>query len=667
MKSIRSRTISKIVLLQIIILATASIVIPAIAQDTDSAKAKSSLFKTMFKTTASEESDSDSVRQTTDQSNPQSNNSSGAAEAETETGGVSVSPQGRVEIHVRDLDLSAVLQMLSIQSQRNIVASKNVSGTVTANLYGVTFEEALTAILDSNGCGWTERGNFIYVYTLEELREITADQDEVIARLFRLHYTKASDVKAMIEPMLSTEGKISLTPASEVGIATNAEQAGGDTLAGKDCLLVVDFPERIAQIEKVIAEIDIRPKQVVIEATILRAQLNEDNALGIDFNLVGGVDFQALSAVSPGITDINTGNLPQAELQGTTFTTRTDFAEAVPDGGFTFGIIKNSVAVFIRALESVTDVSVLANPKIPALNKQRGEVIVGRRDGYLTTTVTETAAVQTVEFLETGTQLVFRPFIGNDGYIRMEVHPEDSTGGVTAANLPFEQTTEVTTNIIVRDGHTILIGGLFREVTSATRNQLPVLGNIPVAGALFRSTHDSTQREEIIILLTVHIIKDDDSMRLASEEVLEDVERFRAGMRQGLQWHGRERMAQAHYHWALDYLAKGNFSRAMWDLDLAINNNPKFLAAIKLKEKLLDRREWDDDGGKIRGFLLEQIMKEKGISLPLFGRPGPPFEIPLLRGPSGFDEGQDTEPQASLEPGSNEILSSNDRSGEGDS
>jgi hypothetical protein len=294
--------------------------------------------------------------------------------------------------------------------------------------------------------------------------------------------------------------------------------------------------------------------------------------------------------------------------------------------------------MFIRALEQVTDTTVLANPKILTLNKQHGEVIVGRRDGYLTTTVTETAAVQNVQFLETGTQLRFRPYIGDDGYVRVEVHPEDSTGGLTAANLPFEQTTEVTTNIIVRDGHTILIGGLFREVTSAGREQLPIAGNLPIAGALFRNVTDSTQREEVIILLTVRIVKDPDELAPASDDLLNDVERFRVGMRRGLQWYGRERLAQAHYHWAIEHLEKGNLCKALWDLDLAINNNPKFMAAIKLKEQLVNKREWDDEGSAIRDFITTQIARDTGTA-PLFGRPGPPFEFLPLEGPSGFDQG----------------------------
>ena len=83
---------------------------------------------------------------------------------------------------------------------------------------------------------------------------------------------------------------------------------------------------------------------------------------------------------------------------------------------------------------------------------------------------TETTSTQTVQFLDTGTRLIFRPYIGDDGYIRMEIHPEDSDGGLqTSANLPFKSTTEVTSNVMVKDGHMIVIGGLFRESSSSTR------------------------------------------------------------------------------------------------------------------------------------------------------------------------------------------------------
>src|SRR5690606_34789944 len=199
--------------------------------------------------------------------------------------------------------------------------------------------------------------------------------------------------------------------------------------------------------------------------------------------------------------------------------TGNNFSNSV-NGGLRLGFVNSDIAVFISALESITDTTVLANPKVLALNKQKGEVIVGRKDGYLTTTVTESAAVQTVEFLDTGTRLIFRPFIGDDGYIRMEIHPEDSSGGLSDANLPFKITTEVTSNVMVKDGQTIVIGGLFREESTTSKGQVPFLGNLPLAGPLFRRQRDRSVREEVIILLTPHIVKNDAAYADISQEAM---------------------------------------------------------------------------------------------------------------------------------------------------
>jgi type IV pilus assembly protein PilQ len=263
----------------------------------------------------------------------------------------------------------------------------------------------------------------------------------------------------------------------------------------------------------------------------------------------------------------------------------------------------------------------VANPKVLTLNKQKGQVIVGRRDGYLTTTVTETQAIQQVEFLETGTRLVFRPFVGDDGFIRVELHPEDSVGFVNAQGLPSEQTTEVTTNIIVRDGETILIGGLFREVTTDARNQVPGLGSIWGLGQLFRSTSESTSREEVIILLTIQVVKDHDAYVADSLEQLHNVERIRVGVRQGLMWHGRTRLAQRHYRKALDYYSAGETEQALWHTDLALHNNARMIAALDLKERILGQRAWDEDGTGGRSFIYRLIAGDGGATPVPFGRP----------------------------------------------
>lgn len=556
---------------------------------------------------------------------------------------ISVDLNDRVTMHVADLALSDAMRMLTEPTKRNVIMAEGVTGTVTASMYNVTFEEALRAILISNRLGYRTSGDFIFVYPLEELAKLSQSERSIASRVFMLTYINAAAAKGLIEPFLSDIGKISVTPPSSVGLGGEAglEDTEGDASATTDAMVVTDYVENLNKIEEVLHLLDARPKQVLIEATILRATLSEDNALGIDFTMVGGIDFAALSSVSPGVQSITTGMVPRDMLADTTLTVRTDLNSGLPSGGFTFGIIKDQVSLFIRALEQITDTDILANPKILALNKQVGQVIVGRRDGYLTTTVTETATIQTVEFLETGTILTFRPFIGDDGYVRMEIHPKDSTGGLTDQNLPFEQTTEVTTNIMVKDGHTILIGGLFREVSTSTRGQVPFLGNLPIAGALFRRTRDDTIREEVIILLTVHIVKNEADNR-AGKELEEDVERFRVGMRSGILWLGRESLGQAHYRWALEHLGRGDVEKALWDVNLALHNYPRHVHAAKLKEKLIGRRDWESEASVIRAYVRDRIAEEHGGIQPIYERPGPPFTIPEdLLGPAGFEDDED--------------------------
>ena len=535
---------------------------------------------------------------------------------------VTVDGNGRVNLFVEDAALSTVLRMLAVQSGRNIIASPGVTGSVTANLYEVTFDEALQAILMANRAGYRMAGDFIYVHTLDELDELAAAAAaRPVTRVFRLSYVTAADAGSYIKPLLGSDEKLSASPDPATKLESDSGDGGGQASAAQDFLIVTAHPDKLREIERIIAKIDVRPQQVLIDATILRAELSDENALGIDFAIVGGVDLEMLGATSNGITDLTLGPLPQDRLERFNSTAMSDFAGDVPDGGLTVGILKDKVALFLRALEQVTNTTVLANPKVLGLNKQKGQVIVGRRDGFMTTTVTETQAMQSIEFLETGTQLIFRPFIGDDGYIRMELHPEDSVGYVNAQGLPSEQTTEVTTNVLVRDGETILIGGLFREVTTDARRQVPWLGNLPGLGPLFRSNADSSSREEVIILLTVHVVKDQRAYAAASAECLDDLERMRVGLRRGLMWHGRERVAQRQYGKAIDAYNRNDLDKAVWHLNMALSNSATLLPAIHLKERILQQRTWDEDGSGGRTFLYRLIAAERGDVRPPLGRP----------------------------------------------
>jgi type IV pilus assembly protein PilQ len=546
---------------------------------------------------------------------------------------VSTTDAGLIEVHVRDAEITALLEMLSYQARANIVASKSVHGTVSANLYGLTLPEALDAILTPNGYAYLSLGRTLFVGTPGE---IAAQLPPPETRVFTLRYIAEMEALTAVRALLSPTGS---------AVAGGADDTAGSTGKGKeyegeasiDYLIVTDTPDRLEAVGRLLEQIDLRPRQVLIEATILRATLNENNEFGIDFTLLGGMDFQNVTSVSNTTTDVITGPTPPPKFEKTTFNLNTDLIGQFPEGGFTFGIIRNNVATFVRALEEVTDVAVVANPKIIALNKQEAEVIVGRRDGYLTTTVTETAAIQTVEFLETGTQVRFCPTINEDGTVRLFIHPKDSNGGLTTANLPFEETTEARATILVNDGHTVLIGGLFRERTVGSKGQVPLLGNIPLAGLLFQRSSDQTVREEVIILLTVHVLKEnaDEYERYAA--LLEDVERIRVGTRRGLLGSGRERLAQAFYQEAIRQAEQGSTGRALLNTRMALHNHPKHLAALKLKERLLGRRLWDDEGTRMRLFLLDLIREEQpsraeANQSQLLGRP--PLDLQLQREPA---------------------------------
>ncbi|MBE3123818.1 MAG: type II and III secretion system protein, partial [Planctomycetes bacterium] len=272
---------------------------------------------------------------------------------------------------------------------------------------------------------------------------------------------------------------------------------------------------------------------------------------------------------------------------------------AARDTGLNIGVITNNVSVFIHAVEEAHDATVLSNPKVLALNKQTAEVNVGDQIGYRSqTTMTETSETMDVQFMDIGTRLVFRPFISEDGYVRLEVHPEVSERGLeTLNNIPSKSTVEATCNVMVKDGHTIVIGGLFQETADITRSQVPGLGNIPLLGWLFRRNGDTTTRSEIIILLTPHIIADDEAADAIGRQVFADGKRRCLGMREGFSFFTRERITtgyvdEADRAWRSYGTTRSpkDLDRAWWNVRLALNVAPNNLAAMRLHDQILTEK-----------------------------------------------------------------------------
>ncbi len=550
---------------------------------------------------------------------------------------VTVADGGTVELHVNDADVLEVLRTLSLQTQRNIVATKGVTGSVTANLYNVTLPQALDAILTSNGLVYRERGNFVYVYTPAELAALDrAARPMPAPAVFRLSYVAVSDVLPMLKPLLSPDGTVVGTKESAKGIDASGASGGtstggggtdtgGNSYAGNDLLVVTDYAENVERVRQLIAAVDRRPQQVLVEATIMAATLSDQNSLGINLSFLGGVDFDSLLTGGGsqggllGSSVLNGSGTTSGSSTGSTatggngpFVAKGYAGFASGQGGLQVGVLHKNLGVFISALENVSNTTILANPKVLALDKQSAKVHVGSSFGYQTTTVTQTTSTQTVQFIETGTILSFRPFIGADGHVRMEIHPEDSTGGLNASNLPFTTTTEITTNVDVKDGNTIVIGGLFREQTDRARGQVPLLGSIPFVGALFRNQTDTSSRQEIIILLTPHVIKDDSAYAAVSAEALRHAEQYRVGARKGLMFFGNERLAEAAYENARAELGRVRPNRdlAMWHLGIATNLNPGFIEAIELKQQVTGRQVTEVDNCSVRDFVRRAMLAD---------------------------------------------------------
>ena len=515
-----------------------------------------------------------------------------------------------VDLHVQDEDLSSVLQMLSLQTQRNILTSKNVSATVTANLYGVTFHEALEAILSVNGYAFIEKGNFIYVYTLQELIEIEKATRQRVHKVIKLSYLNGVDAAEFAKGLLSEGGQIKTNgKPADFAIPDNAP-VGGEDFALDSTLVVFDYEENVGQIEQLLEQLDTKPIQVLVEATILQTALSEANAFGVDFTILGSLDFVDFVGLGGPLESVNAliggkgGRLEGGSTTDVPVPRAGEPGNAISStpgntGGpatLKLGIVDGDVAAFLRVLDEVTDTTILSRPNLLTLNRQPARVLVGRKVGYLSTTSTDTATTQTVQFLDTGTQLYFRPFVSADGMIRMELKPQvseavirnatDATGA--AVTIPDEITNEIVANVLVRDGQTIVLGGLFRESTQATRRQVPFVGDLPFIGAVFRGHEDTTTRNEIIFMITPTIVNDRMLVEQGSK-AMRYMGHVRAGAREGLLPFSREKQSSQLLVTAQKRADEGKTDSALYYVQRSLALNPVQPDAINLRERLVTR------------------------------------------------------------------------------
>ncbi|HET9951044.1 MAG TPA: secretin N-terminal domain-containing protein [Candidatus Eisenbacteria bacterium] len=389
-------------------------------------------------------------------------------------------PDGRrMSLDVQSAEIQTVLRSLSEFSGKNIVASKEVKGTVTLRLRNVPWRHALDILLRAQGLGMVEQGQTIVVSNLETLRKEemerrTAEraQEELLpleTRIVPVSYANAEEMSKTVEKTLTKRGHI------EVDKRSNS-------------LLLTDINERLDQAESMVRSLDTKTPQVEIVARLVDVDVTATRSLGIEWNVSNLDLFDAGVAEQVKVSALGVTN---------------------PVGTVKMGTVKGfgSIDATLEALETQNKANIISNPRITTVNNREASVVVGQQIPLI---VQDFAGNAVTQLTTIGIKLSVTPHINVGNKITMDVHPEvsDLAAQATVQGGIIINTTMADTRVMVNDGETAVIGGLIRSNESTTKRGVPILMDIPLIGALFRSNSTTKAKRELLIFVTPKILTD---------------------------------------------------------------------------------------------------------------------------------------------------------------
>ena len=436
----------------------------------------------------------------------------------------------KINLDVKNMSILDVLRLLAEQGQVNIVASRNVQGRVTAKLNDITVAQALDAVLTANNFIFIEEKGIIRVLTQQDVLQ-KEQTEKLVSRVFFLSNVKVADLRQVLNSIKSPRGRVEINSMSNQVIITdsvaniaeaekiiaaldhkmitklfNLNYADATEMKAKlieiipkeegeifidertNSLVVRAIAETIDKIEELVKNWDKRSKQVVIAAKILEISADKSKGLGVNWEYLNDTNGDTVNVSSV---------LPVSVTNGGTLKIGTLSADQYQ---FT-----------LQALESLTDTNILSNPRITVMNNNEANILIGASEPYLVTYIDKDSNTQTEEtkFIDVGVKLTVTPKISDDGFITLKIHPEVSSARRVAEvnNSLAVDTTQADTTVIVRDGKTIVLGGLIKDTLSKTQSKIPILGNIPLLGMFFKSNGTSTIKKEIVVFITPHIVR----------------------------------------------------------------------------------------------------------------------------------------------------------------
>lgn len=383
---------------------------------------------------------------------------------------------GKLSLVARDAPLRDVLTLLAETQGLNVVTADPLTQPISVTLERVNLNDALDAILSIAGYTFAINRNIILVSSLNNSATTLSPQAQGLRlEVFQLDFAMAQDVNTAVTGMLSPLGQSYLIASSKT-----------ENRRPRELIAVNDLPQFLDRIRQYIAQVDVPPRQVLIEAHVLQVDLDDENKHGVNFTQL----------------------FDRSQSQPLMTVQSSGFASAAPGAqAFTFRFSDGNLLAFLEMLRTTQDAKTLASPRILVLNGQQARLQVGQQLGFRVTTTTETSTTESVDFLDVGVVLEVTPHISRDGKVMMSVRPEVSSGQVNpTTGLPEEKTTELKTDIMLCDNEGIVIGGLIQESDTNNQSKLAWIGDIYIVGKLFQRREVLKDRKEIIITLIPRVL-----------------------------------------------------------------------------------------------------------------------------------------------------------------
>ena len=431
----------------------------------------------------------------------------------------------RLTLNFQDIETRSVLQLLADVSGRNIVVSDTVQGNVTLRLQGVPWDQALDIVLATKGLDMRENGNVIIVAPSEEIaareladlesRKEIAELEPLVSEYIQVNYAKASD---LAELMSGGGGNALLSERGSVGIDDRT-----------NTLLLQDTIESIVNIRKLVAKLDIPVRQVLIESRIVIVRDDFSRDLGIRWGATvvkeSGDGIWTTTGSASGTDSVVNDAANNIASTGQPFPVgipnlddrfNVNLPVANPAGQFALAILDDDYLIDLElsALQAEGRGEVISSPRVITANQKEANIKQGVEIPYQEAS---SSGATTTQFKEAVLSLTVTPQITPDDRIIMDlIVTKDSVGEVVTTerggSVPSIDTRSIETQVLVNNGQTVVLGGIYETEQGETITKVPYLGDIPFVGALFRSTRVSSQKSELLIFVTPKILKEGSSI-----------------------------------------------------------------------------------------------------------------------------------------------------------